>query len=178
MRVPKKFQGRDNLEFGVEFKSDGFGTLIAKAKITELKFSRPALGSFFQGLSAASLETDFDAVVKAYDNVLKHYSDSPDALIGYAWIFVNVKDEEKRNPKIAIEYATKAIELSNGMNGRFFDVLAIAYYQDSQLKNAVETIQKAVPLCRGQSAVIARATTYKMELEAKQKKLNDKGEKQ
>ena len=163
MRVPNEFTNLENLEIGVDFKSNELGSLTTTIMFEELEFAKPPMASFFKGLS----EKDVSAVITAYEKAGEYYSDDANYLNAYAWVLVMAKDKKDRKPKKAIELAEKAVEISEGSSGAILDTLAVAYYQNSQLEKAVETINKAVKLSNENGEIAVRATKYRKELKNK-----------
>jgi TPR repeat protein len=79
----------------------------------------------------ALLATDRNMAV-AYNNI--------------AWIRVTTSDAKIHNPQKALEYALKAVELSEGRQAYAIDTLAFAYFQAGQIDKAIETENKALAL--------------------------------
>ncbi len=63
-----------------------------------------------------------------------------------AWTLITAEDTRLRNPKSALEYATKAIELSGGTQGYQLDTLAQALFQLGDVDGAVDAESKALLL--------------------------------
>ena len=167
MRVPNDFKDLKDVELGVEFKSADFGDLSVSRKVSDIPFTKPLFNEFMRTVWQLTNNKDFSGAVAAYDAATKDFSKNPGFLNGYAWFLVTVEDNASRNPKKAITLAAKAVKLTKGLNGHILDTLAVAYYEDGQLKKAVETMEKAVPLCPGLQDVATRAAKYKRELEEK-----------
>ncbi|HKE30244.1 MAG TPA: hypothetical protein VKD65_00860 [Candidatus Angelobacter sp.] len=63
-----------------------------------------------------------------------------------AWLYVTADDVKLRNPQKALEYATKAVELSEHKNAAEMDTLAHAYFQLGKLDDALTTEKAAAEL--------------------------------
>jgi len=63
-----------------------------------------------------------------------------------AWVYVTSEDAKRRNPLRALEYATRAVELSEGKDSAFLDTLAHAYFQSGDINKSVEIETKAAAL--------------------------------
>ncbi len=62
-----------------------------------------------------------------------------------AWLYATAKDYKYRNPKKALEYAKKAVDLSDN-NPFVLDTLAEAYFVNKNYKKAVEIQEKVVKM--------------------------------
>jgi serine/threonine-protein kinase len=74
-----------------------------------------------------------------------------------AWIWATCPDESRRDGKKAIEYATKACELTGWKDADFLSTLAAAYAECGQFKEAVAWQNKALALVPGDEAAKLRA---------------------
>jgi tetratricopeptide (TPR) repeat protein len=74
-----------------------------------------------------------------------------------AWVWATNPAESRRDGKKAIEYATKACELSSWKNADFLSTLAAAYAECGQFKEAVAWQNKALALAQGEEAETLRA---------------------
>lgn len=63
-----------------------------------------------------------------------------------AWTLITTEDSRLRDPKRALEYATRAIELSAGTQGYQFDTLAHAFFAVGDPNGAVDAESKALDL--------------------------------
>ncbi len=166
MRVPKDFEDLENVELGVEFKSADLGNLSASRKISDIPLSKELLLKEVMLIAWQKRERkDFSGAAKSYEVASKRFSNDPVFLNGYAQFLVTAEERAFRNPKKAIILAGEAVELTKGTVGRMLDTLAVAYYEDGQLKKAVAVIEKALPICHGIDDVKARAAKYRKELE-------------
>jgi tetratricopeptide (TPR) repeat protein len=62
------------------------------------------------------------------------------------WIYATSKDPHFRDPSKALEYAQKAVSLSEGKSPEILDTLAEAYYVNRDYDKAIETETKALKL--------------------------------
>jgi len=63
-----------------------------------------------------------------------------------AYLYVSANDESFKDKVKALEHAKKAAELSKEKNAEILDTLAKAYFINSQIKEAVDTENKALKL--------------------------------
>ena len=70
------------------------------------------------------------------------------AIKDLAWFLATHPNAAIRDPNEALEYAERAMEISQGRNAGIIDVLAAAYACDEQYGKAVETAQKALAIVR------------------------------
>ena len=66
-----------------------------------------------------------------------------------AWHLSNCPDPKLRDPGLAIELATQAVELNRG-EGSFWNTLGVAHYRAGHWKQAIAALEKAMPLHRSQ----------------------------
>jgi tetratricopeptide (TPR) repeat protein len=97
----------------------------------------------------ADLLTDVGRYTEAlaeYDRAIEVDSESSQAHSGSAWLLATCPDAEIRDPELAIERATKAIELGGDQDAICFDTLAAAQASAGDFTAAMETIRKAIEL--------------------------------
>jgi len=63
-----------------------------------------------------------------------------------AYLYVSANHENFRDKAKALEHSKKAAELSKEKNAEILDTLAIAYFRNGQIKEAIETENKALKL--------------------------------
>ena len=63
-----------------------------------------------------------------------------------AWLYATAKDPTLRDPAKALEYAQRAVEVSQGANANYLDTLAEAYYVNREYDAAIEAEQRALEL--------------------------------
>jgi len=79
--------------------------------------------------------------------VSKTFADEPQALNGLAWFIVDPEGTikaEDRDMELAMEAATKAVELTKGEAGSILDTLARVHFINGDLDKAIETQKRAV----------------------------------
>src|SRR5205823_1307716 len=81
---------------------------------------------------------DVEHAVSDYSAALRLNSNLPCALNGLAWIHATCPDEKYRNGKQAVEFATKACEVTMWKNWSLMDTLAAAYAESGDFDRAVK----------------------------------------
>ena len=69
-----------------------------------------------------------------------------DELFDYATSFLTVVPEDLQEPGTAVAYAKRVVTKSGGRDGTNLDLLARAYYRNSEVGRAIETEEKALSL--------------------------------
>ena len=72
-----------------------------------------------------------------------------------AWSFATCPEATSRNGTRAIEYATKACEMTEWKNGDFIDSLAAAYAESGQFQEAIKREQQALEFLKLESKINA-----------------------
>jgi hypothetical protein len=85
----------------------------------------------------------FAEALQAYREAVRFYPNDPVALNNLAWSLAANSRQELRNGKEAVQFASKAVELTGQQQPVFIGTLAAAYAEDGQFANAVETANKA-----------------------------------
>ena len=62
----------------------------------------------------------------------------------YAWALVSTEIEDVRNPKLALEYATRAVELAGEQNPVYTHTLGWAHYRLGNHDEAIRTLEQAL----------------------------------
>jgi TPR repeat protein len=86
--------------------------------------------------------------LEAYAQVIAKNDKNYVAYNNYAWILVTADDEKLRDPKKALPYAQKAVDLSGGKEAYALDTLARVHFQLGDVDKAIELQSKAVTLAR------------------------------
>jgi tetratricopeptide (TPR) repeat protein len=88
----------------------------------------------------------FDDALQDYARAVELAPQSPQAFNDAAWLVATCPQEQIRDGKRAVQYATHACELTSYKNGEFIDTLAAAYAADGQYPHAVKAQQQALTL--------------------------------
>jgi hypothetical protein len=99
----------------------------------------------------------FAEALQAYREAVRLHPDDPVALNNLAWSLAANPRQELRNGREAVEFASKAVELTSQHQPVFMGTLAAAYAEDGQFAKAVEMAEKAraIALLNNQPAVAA-----------------------
>ena len=68
----------------------------------------------------------------------------PPAMNEYAWALLTYEPVDLREPKTALAFAKRAVDLSQASNPIFLDTLALAYQMTNQRDDAIETQRRAL----------------------------------
>lgn len=103
----------------------------------------------YAAASRADLLTDvgrYDEALAEYERAIKLEPQSSQALSGSAWLLATCPQDSLRNPKLAIERASKAIELNGEQDAASFDALAAAQACAGDFNAAIATMKQAIQL--------------------------------
>ncbi len=89
---------------------------------------------------------DIDGAIKHYRESIRLVPDSPKTLGALAWALATSSSAEYRNGAEAVELAKKSCELTKYKEPELLNVLAAAYAQNGQFKEAARTIETAIDL--------------------------------
>ena len=97
---------------------------------------------------AKSYYTDgkIDKVIFHWTEVIRLQPDNTEVLNNLAWLHAATRDPAIQNPPLALEYASRACELTDSRHANYVDTLALAYAADGQFNLAIETALKALEL--------------------------------
>lgn len=62
----------------------------------------------------------------------------------YAWALVSIEVEDIRNPRLALEYATRAVERAGSPNPVYLHTLGWAHYRLGHTAEAVQALERAL----------------------------------
>ena len=85
---------------------------------------------------------DEAAAIPLYEALIKDHPDHALSLNNLAWSYLTIKDRSLRNPRRALELASRSVELEPSID--HFDTLAEAYFQSKRRQDARETLQRAI----------------------------------
>jgi len=85
-----------------------------------------------------------EKAIETYKRILELDENSAVSMNNLAWLLVTVPDEELRDPGRALELAKKAVAIER--SAVFLDTLAEVYYVNGLIREAIRTIQEAIPL--------------------------------
>ena len=89
---------------------------------------------------------EYARAVGDFQEALKVQADDAVAYNGLGWILATCPRAELRDGTRAVEYATKARELTKGKDALPFDTLAAAYAESGRFADAIEQAERAVAL--------------------------------
>jgi Trypsin-like peptidase domain/Tetratricopeptide repeat len=105
----------------------------------------------------------YQRAVSGFEEALRINPENYRAYRHLAWLWATCPDKERRDGKRAVEFATKACQLSSWQDGACLDTLAAAYAETGKFPKAVEWEEKAVAIAREEqkSEFRARLDFYK-----------------
>lgn len=108
---------------------------------------------------------DEQRALQLYENAAK--SGNVMALNNLAWIYATSENPALRNPEKAVEYASKAAELTSQSDPRILDSLAAAYFGQAKYDAAIATEEKALALKPDDTSMRRRLVEYEQSLDTK-----------
>ncbi|MFA5293261.1 MAG: tetratricopeptide repeat protein [Phycisphaerae bacterium] len=91
---------------------------------------------------------EINEAVAHFDEALKLNPDWFEPMNGLSWLLAVSKNNTVHNPDKAVNLAMRACELTDYKNPEILDTLAVAYAATGDFDKAVETVQKALELCK------------------------------
>jgi tetratricopeptide (TPR) repeat protein len=147
----------------IRFTDKTLGLLESVVRLTDIpqgKLSRNALLQLAEDLK----DDDPAAALKAYEETIEAYPEYAYGLNAAAWFLVRPEAKQLRDPKRAIVWARKAVQVTEEKNGYYLDTLAVALHEDGQLEEAARLQQRAAELAPNRDEIVRRAKQYAEEL--------------
>jgi len=103
--------------------------------------------------------------ISHYRQALEIKPDYTDVLNNLAWILASSSDATLRNGVNAVEFAERAVKLSNSQSPEFLDTLAAAYAEAGRFPQAQQTARRALDLATQQDKpALAKSIQAKIQL--------------
>jgi tetratricopeptide (TPR) repeat protein len=138
-----------------------------KDKEAEMDFDRvivmdPRMSSAYayRGICRENLERYRDAI-SDYTKALEIKPNDAAVHNNIAYLYASANDESFRDKAKALEHAKKAAELSKEKNAEILDTLARAYFINGQIRDAVDTENRALKLDPYNDELKGRLKEYK-----------------
>jgi tetratricopeptide (TPR) repeat protein len=109
----------------------------------------------------------YEKAAETCETGLKQNPDLPAALNNAAWFYATSEDQRFRNPSKALQYASKAVDLSGGKEPAILNTLAEAYFVNGDFDRAIKTEKKAIAM-RDKSSYRVTLKKYEEAKKAKQ----------
>ena len=124
-----------------------YATAIDKATEATGDPDDPNLAYFYYNRAYACERAGrFGQAVADYKKTIALNSDYPDAKNNLGWLLATCPEKKYRDPKQAIEVATRECEASDWKNGLAIDTLAAAYAASGNFTKGVELQEQAIQL--------------------------------
>jgi len=106
----------------------------------------------YTGLGNALLrKASLREAIANYEKALALAPEDPHSRINIAWVLATASDASIRDGAKAVEFARKAVELSNTEDPKFLRALAAAYAEAGRFSEAIEAAQRGIAIATRQS---------------------------
>jgi protein O-mannosyl-transferase len=113
---------------------------------------QPSYADAYTGLGNALLRKGLlREAIANYEKALALAPEDPHSRINIAWVLATSSDASIRDGAKAVEFAQKAVELSNTEDPKFLRALAAAYAEAGRFSEAIEATQRGMEIATGQS---------------------------
>jgi tetratricopeptide (TPR) repeat protein len=107
----------------------------------------------------------YQAAIDQYQQVLRLSPNDALAHNNLAWIYATAEDPKFRDPKAALEHATKAVNLTGSREPNLTDTLAEAFYVNGRYADAVRVQTTTLQLAPGNKEFQEHMTKYQRALD-------------
>ncbi len=129
-----------------------------------LRLSDQNVSAYYNRGVCYTITKVYKRAIADYEKAVELAPEDPRAYNNLAWIYSASEDMKFRDPKLAVEYAEKAVELSGESNAAFMDTLAQAYFAAGRTEDAVTWAEKAVTLQPDDKKYSERLAKYRKAL--------------
>jgi tetratricopeptide (TPR) repeat protein len=128
--------------------------------------TQTAVAYYSLGRIYTEMKREKDAI-DAYEQALRADPKEDHVLNNLAWLYASATDPQLRRPAAAVEYATRAVDISGRKDANYLDTLAEAYNVNGQLDKAIEVIKSAMVLEPGNHYYRDRLQKFEMSVSQK-----------
>jgi Flp pilus assembly protein TadD len=111
-----------------------------------LRLSDQNVSAYYNRGVCYTITKVYKRAIADYEKAIELAPEDPRPYNNLAYIYAVSEDMKFRDPKLAVEYAEKAVELSGESNAAYMDTLAQAYFTAGKTQEAVEWAEKATTL--------------------------------